>query len=182
MHTHKIRILDKKTLLKTRAFAVEERQIEVPPNNRLTRHVVVHNGAVVILALTEKNEIVFVRQYRHAVDSWLLELPAGTLEVDESPLLCAQRELSEESGFGAKEWSELGTLYPAPGFCSEKQYLFMAKSLFERKLEADQDEMIEVVTLPLIQIRQAICDGVICDAKSIALIARAEMLNLISFT
>ena len=177
MHSsRKASVIRAHTILQTRSFSVEERELEIPNAGKVTRHVVLHNGAVVILAMNQHQEVVLVRQYRHAVEQWLLELPAGTLEIGELPRACAERELSEETGFGASQWSELGIIYPAPGFCSEKQHLFVARELFPRKLAADQDEMIEVVTMPLAQVSQAVSRGEICDAKSIALLARAGLL------
>lgn len=177
MRSSKMTITSAHTVLTTPSFTIEQRELQIPAVGSVTRHVVLHNGAVVILAINELQEVVLVRQYRHAIDQWLLELPAGTLEYGESPRACAERELSEEAGFGASQWSELGIIYPAPGFCSEKQYLFVARGLFPRKLEADQDEMIEVVTMPLMQVCQSISNGEICDAKSIALLARAGLLT-----
>jgi len=180
MSSKKIALKSVKNLLDTRSFSIEERQLEIPEIGSITRHVVVHHGAVVVLAITEQQEVVLVHQYRHAIDQWLLELPAGTLELEEQPSVCAQRELSEEAGYGALEWRELGTIYPAPGFCTEKQFLFLARNLFIRKLEADQDEIIEVVKMPLGDVRKAMTDGTICDAKSLALLARAALLGEIS--
>ena len=181
MDNKKIEVKSKQTILTTPSFLVEERLLEIAQIGEITRHVVVHHGAVVILPITQSQEIVFVRQYRHAVDQWLLELPAGTLENAEHPSSCAERELSEETGFGASHWRELGVIYPAPGFCSEQQYLFLARELFVRKLEADQDEIIEVVKIPLADLRQTMLAGHICDAKSLALILRATLLGEISF-
>ena len=177
MASDKIEIKARQCVLRTRSFLVEERILEVPQVGQITRHVVLHNGAVVILAITDNHEVVLVRQYRHAVEQWLLELPAGTLEVGESPRLCAERELSEEAGFGASQWSELGEIYPAPGFCSERQFLFLARGLFSRKLDADQDEIIEVIKMPLVRVHQAMLDGTIRDAKTLALLARAALLK-----
>jgi ADP-ribose pyrophosphatase len=104
-----------------------------------------------------------VRQYRHAVRDWLLEIPAGRLERAEDPLHAAQRELEEETGYRARDWSALLSFYPAPGFCSERMTLFHARGL-ERvdvgRKPKDHDEEIEVVRLSAREaLRQAASDA-----------------------
>lgn len=142
------------------------------------KDVVRHPGAVVILAITDSNEIVFVKQPRVAVNAQTIELPAGTLENREDPLLCAQRELAEEAGYAASRWERLGELYPAPGFCDERQHLFVARGLSEHKLPADPQERIEVCHLTVAQVVSIVKDGTLKDAKSLALLFRAKVADL----
>jgi ADP-ribose pyrophosphatase len=107
-----------------------------------------------------------------------LEAPAGTLERGEEPLGCAQREIQEEVGMQAKQWESLGTLYPAPGFCDEVQYLFVARELTPSHLPADEDEEITIVEMMQPEILNAIRTGDICDGKTLAIILKAQLLGL----
>ena len=156
---------------------IYEDELQLPSERILKRERVVHPGAVVILPIMSDGRIVFIRQYRHAIKQFLLELPAGTLEKDELPEVCAHREIMEEIGFRAKTWLSLGVLYPAPGFCDEVQYLFLAQELTPEVRPADEDEFIELQTMTKEETQKAICQGELNDAKSIAILARAEALG-----
>jgi len=161
---------------------VEETQT-LPDNRQLPVITLLHPGAVIILAQDTQGQIIVERQYRTAIKDWLLELPAGTLEADEqSPegiLACAKRELQEEVNLVAAEWHSLGKLYPAPGFCDEIQYLFVAKQLTTEQGQADEDEFIETLYMSCQQFEQAIVEGTINDGKSIACYTRAKLQGLL---
>src|SRR5665647_1488313 len=103
--------------------------VVLPDSRQSTREVVEHAGAVAIVALDENRNIIMVRQYRKPVEEVLLEIPAGTLEANEDPLLCAQRELQEETGFTAEHWQKILAYYSAPGFCNERLHLYLASGL-----------------------------------------------------
>lgn len=141
--------------------------------------VVRHPGAVVVLPIHQDGHMVLLRQYRYPLNETILELPAGTLEHGEDPAACAQRELAEETGFQAREWTSLGTLVPAPGFCDELQHLYVARGLTPASSIADNDEEISVVTMGRHEIESAILSGELRDAKSIALLFRAQLAALI---
>jgi ADP-ribose pyrophosphatase len=121
------------------------------------REIVEHPGAVGVVA-HDGERIYMVRQPREAVeDPALLELPAGKLDEEgESPLDTAQRELAEEIGKGARTWQHLTSFYTSPGFTNEECHLFMATDLYEESSEADEDERIEVVEVPLARLDQTI--------------------------
>jgi 8-oxo-dGTP pyrophosphatase MutT (NUDIX family) len=123
------------------------------------REIVDHPGAVGVVA-HDGERMYLVRQPREAVDDpGLLELPAGKLdEVGESPLDTAQRELAEEIGKGARTWQHLTSFYTSPGFTNEECHLFMATDLYDESSEADEDERIEIVELPLSRLDQTIRD------------------------
>lgn len=144
-----------------------------------TTEVVRHPGAVVLLPVAEDGSLILIEQYRYAIDRTILELPAGTLEKDEAPATCAAREIIEETGFSASAWVSLGELVPAPGFCDELQYLFLARGLTSAVADADEDEEIETVRLSVEQVEEAIRSGRLSDAKSIATFSRARLLGLI---
>lgn len=133
-----------------------------------TRDIVLHRGAVAVVAVSAQKEIILVRQYRYAVGEALWELPAGKLEEGEDPLLAAKRELSEETGFQAALWQYLTAIYTAPGFASEKLYLYLAEDLAANKAHPDEDELIEYRRFPLSEAYEMIVRGEIKDAKTVS--------------
>ncbi len=138
-----------------------------------------HPGAVVILPILADGRIVCVSQYRQSLLSSIIELPAGTLEVNEPPLECAHREIMEEIGMAARDMLPAGILYPAPGFCTEVQHLFVARDLYEKSATPDEDEEISLVTMTPTEFEQATVSGRLNDAKSIALFMRARLMGLV---
>ena len=123
------------------------------------REIVEHPGAVGVVA-HDGERVYLVRQPREAVgDPGLLELPAGKLDEEgESPLDTAQRELAEEIGKGARTWQHLTSFYTSPGFTNEECHLFMATDLYDESSEANEDERIEIVEVPLARLDQTIRD------------------------
>lgn len=142
--------------------------VELPGGRTSTREIVEHRGAVVIAALDGQGNVLLVRQYRSPVGQELLELPAGTLDPGEDPEPCASRELQEETGFRAERLERLGGFYSAPGFCTEYLHLFLATGLQPARLDADDDEDIQLVPTRLVEIPALIASGEIRDAKSVA--------------
>ncbi len=171
--------LSSRSLLTTTAFEVVADTVELATGNIKDRFVVRHPGAVVILPVLDDGRLVLVEQYRHAIGQTILEFPAGTLERDEDPLVCAKREIREEIGYAADEWIEIGTLFPAPGFCDEKQFLYLGKKLRPERLDCDEDEVITVVTLTLAEVKEAILSGRLCDGKSLSIFLRALLVGAI---
>ncbi len=165
-----------KTIHKWKQISLVEKDIELPTGQTITHTTIQHPGAAVILPITDNGEIVLVNQFRPSLNKWLLELPAGTREENESPLTCAQRELEEETGFSAQTYTSLGQVTPLAGFCDEIQYLFVAEQLTKtNRYDCDEDEVIEVVTLSLKQLEEKIIDGTITDAKTIACLSKARL-------
>lgn len=137
------------------------------------REVVRHKGATAILAVNEKNEAYFVEQFRYPVGKVLFEAPAGKIDEGEEPFECAKRELLEECGITAKKWTELGPMLSSPGFCDEVIYLYLAKELSESAPNPDEDEFLDIIKLPLTEVRERLRKGEIPDAKTQILILRA---------
>jgi ADP-ribose pyrophosphatase len=156
------------TLLKTRKFAIEHREEDVPGRGHLSKDIVVHPGAVVILALLSPDEVVMIENYRFTAGKELLELPAGTLETGEQPIDCAARELEEETGYRAGKLTTLTAFYTSPGFTNEYMWAFVATDLRETQQDLDEGEHIQVRRMPLREALQATLDGRIADAKTIA--------------
>ncbi|WP_432454815.1 MULTISPECIES: NUDIX hydrolase [unclassified Agarivorans] len=175
--------MDKQILAQWHCFELASQTQRLPDQRERNITTLHHPGAVVILALDSQGQIIMERQYRSAIQQWLIELPAGTLEKHEQGpqgiLACAQRELQEETNLQAAEWQALGKLYPVPGFCDEIQYLFVAKQLSAQAGQCDEDEFIEIFSMSCAEFEQAIVDGTINDAKSIACYTRAKLSGLL---
>jgi ADP-ribose pyrophosphatase len=151
-------------------------RFQYPDGSTDVRQVVVHPGAVAIVA-HDGRVVHMVRQPREPVgETALLELPAGKLDKEgETPLECAQRELAEEIGKSAGDWRELKTFYTSPGFATEKVHLFLATELYDVPSEPEEDERIEVVRVPIDELDSTIAS---CrDAKSlVGLLMLKELL------
>ncbi|MBQ2841860.1 MAG: NUDIX hydrolase [Clostridia bacterium] len=147
------------------------------PNGKLSvREVVEHNGGVCVAAITEKNELIFVRQFRYPYMEVILELPAGKLEKGEDPFEAGKRELEEETGRVAAKYHDMGKFYPTPGYCGEIIHLYAAEELTETQMHPDDDEYLEVERIPLEKAVDMVVSGEIRDGKTIALILKvAEM-------
>jgi len=146
-------------------------------NGKVTRREIVeHRGAAAIVPILEGGEVVLVHQYRYAVSTELLEIPAGTLEAGEEPAACARRELEEETGYRAEEINKILEVFVAPGYSTEKIHIYLAKSLTKTQTKTEEDEKIaiEIVTLPTALGK--IQSGEILDAKTIAGLHRAAQL------
>lgn len=169
-----------KTVLKRgRTFQFVEQEI-VHSDGRVKRiDKVEHPGAVVILPVDDDGRLIILKQFRPALMQTIYEFPAGTLEVDEDPALCAKRELAEEIGKAAERWVDLGKLYPAPGFCDEVQHCYFAAGLTDAHAEMDEDEVIEPERMTVAEIEAAISNGQIVDGKSLAIFLRARLAKLI---
>jgi len=142
-------------------------EVERDDGHRTTREIVEHPGAVGILAW-DGARLAIVRQWRHATNEVLLEIPAGTLEPDEPPMETARRELAEEAGLAAATWVEGPRFFTAPGFCDELMHLYLATDLADADGESDADEVLEASWITLADALTAIDEGRIRDAKTIA--------------
>ncbi len=142
-------------------------QTRLPNKHVVQREIVEHRGAVAIVALDDQQRVTMVRQFRPAAAREMLEIPAGTLEEGEDPELCAVRELKEETGCYAAQWQALGYFFSAPGFSTEKMFLFLATQLTAGEATPEDDESIRVETIPLTDALAKIENGEIVDAKSI---------------
>ncbi len=162
------KFINRKSLFTTTLFNVEEVQIEMQNKKQHRYQMVNHADSVTILPLDEKDQIWFVSQYRVGANADLLELPAGVIEKDESPLVCAQREVQEEIGMAARNIQLLGSFYLAPGYCNEVNHAFIARELYSSPLAQDEDEFLNINILPIEQAYQMAQAGKIQDAKSLA--------------
>ena len=129
---------------------------------------ILHPGAAAMVPMLNNREVVLIKQYRHAIREFIWEIPAGTLDPDESPITCARRELIEEIGYSATDWHQLGTITPLPGCSDERIHIFMASDLKPAEQHLDDDEMINVHKMNLSEALQMILAGEISDGKTIS--------------
>ncbi|MBU2597870.1 MAG: NUDIX hydrolase [Actinobacteria bacterium] len=197
----KERLIKSKEVFRGKLLKLTVSEVKLPDKNVTEREVVSHPGAVAIVPMTSHNEVVMVRQYRFAIERHTLELPAGTLEEGEKPIICAKREFEEEVKMRAKKWKKLISVYPSPGYCNEKIHIFLAKELEDlteagnkgenfkdvqnnikniRKSQvevrkSEKDEFINRVIIPLEEAKNKIFSGEIIDAKTIIGIMLASL-------
>lgn len=163
-----------------RVIKLDRLDVRLPDGDTAKRELVRHPGAVAIVALDERQQVLLVRQFRIAAGRVLMEIPAGTLEPGEAPDVCAERELQEETGYRPGRLQPMGGFYPAPGYTTEYIHLFLATDLVESELDGDSDEYIEVDRMPLAQALALIARGEMVDGKSIiGLMLVASRLGLI---
>lgn len=160
--------IDTKPIFSGVVFDVREDTLMTADGRRYTRQIVHHPGAVAIVPIDADDNVLMVRQYRHPIEQALLEIPAGVVEIGESPDDTAQRELREETGFATRNLRAVGGIYSSPGFCDEMVYMYIARDLIPSRLPADDDEDITVERVPMSQAGRLIRLGEIQDAKSVA--------------
>ena len=153
--------------------------VELPDGTRSKREIVVHRGAVAAVALNNASEVLLVRQWRHPAGEALLEIPAGTCEEGEEAEETLRRELAEEISCRADRIEHLADLYVAPGYSTELFRLYLATELASACGEADADENIEIVTLPLEEALEMCRDGRLRDGKTVSgLLLAAQRLGV----
>ena len=163
--------------LQSNKFSFEISRIQLPNGHEGEYGFIKHPGAALAVPITSDNKVIILRQYRFAISRYLLEFPAGTLEIGETPMNSIKREIQEETGYKAEKWDELGTLVPAPGYADEEIYLFLARDLRKLKSEVkgDLDEDIEVLILDPEELDNHISSGdEILDAKTVTAWFRAK--------
>jgi len=158
----------KQVLLTTPKFTVERREVSIPGQGNKQREIVVHPGAVVIIPFLTSTALILIYNRRFTVDKELLELPAGTIEPPEESIVCAARELEEETGYSADQIEPLYHFYTTPGFTDEKIDVFVATNLKPTQQNLDPTEQIRTHKMELSDALAATVDGRIVDAKTIA--------------
>jgi ADP-ribose pyrophosphatase len=166
------RVVSSRAVYEGRVVSLRVEEIALPNGRTAIREVVEHPGAVVVAAVDASGDVILVRQYRHPLRGYLLELPAGGLEPGEDATDAAKRELREEVGLEATTWTPLGCFYSSPGFANERLEAFLATGLREVDADPDEDEDIEVVRLPLADLLDH--PDRVCDAKTLATLLRVQ--------
>ena len=141
------------------------------------RDVIRHIGAVCVIPVTDDNKVIMERQFRYPLNRVILEIPAGKLDApDEDRLSAIKRELREETGYSADEWTELGDFHPAPAYCDEYITMYMARGLHKGERDLDEDEFLDVYAIPLSDLVQDVMDGRISDAKTQVCVLKAARI------
>ena len=156
---------------------VKRDMVALSNGSSAVREVIRHIGAVCVIPVTENNEVIMERQYRYPLDRVILEIPAGKLDApDEDRLSAIKRELREETGYTADEWTELGDFQPAPAYSDEYITMYMARGLHKGERHLDEDEFLDVYTIPLAELVQDVMEGRISDAKTQVCILKAARI------
>lgn len=155
--------------------SVYKETLQYPNGEVVNRDVVKHPGAVAVLPVDENGHLLLIRQWRRAANTILIEIPAGTLKKNETPLSCADRELQEEIGFRANTMIPLGGFYTAPGFCDEYIHLFLAKDLFPSILWAEDSDYIDLFPVSLKEALSLASKGVFLDSKTLSALSLYQL-------
>ena len=159
---------------KGKLFSFVSEDVTLPNGSRAELAMVRHPGSTAVVPLFQDNTVLMERQYRHAVQDYLLEIPAGTMEPGEAPLNCARRELEEETGYMAEEFISLSQVDILPAYTDERIYVYLAKGLTPSRQQLDDDEVIEVVTYPFDEALKLIDSGQIRDGLTILALLQAQ--------
>lgn len=167
-------LINSETLLQGRTFKVRRDTLRTPDGRETKLEIIDHGGSVVVVPVDDEHNVLFVRQYRHAARTDLLELPAGTRDENESFEVCAAREIREETGMEAGRLQKLGEFYLAPGYSTEFMAVFLATGLKDNPLQADEDEFLDVEKIPIREAVEMAEHGNLQDAKSLAALMLAR--------
>lgn len=149
-------------------ITIHQDDVQLPNGAHTKRVWIRHPGAACVLAITPEQQVILVRQWRYAAGTALLEVPAGKLDANEDPSVCALRELAEETPYCAERVEKLAQFYTAPGFCNEIMHVYRAINISKNsQLSPDQDEIVQTVLLNADEARAAIANGEIQDAKTL---------------
>ena len=160
-----------------RRLTYREDEVRLPNGVVSRREIIEHPEAVVIVPLTSSGKIVLIKQFRTAAAQVLIEVPAGLIEPGEAPLVAAQRELREETGFRAGSLEPLFGAFPTPGFCTEFMHFFLARGLTLDPLESDFDEIIEPIAMDITEALALVACGKIRDLKTISAVYAVRSLS-----
>jgi ADP-ribose pyrophosphatase len=162
-----MQILSSKEILKNKLFTVVDEVAQDNNGFEIHRNIIRHPGSAVMMAVDEKDRILLVKQFRLPAEADLWELPAGRLDPGETPLEAAKRELQEETGYTAKNWTELVSFWPSPGYVAEKMNLFLAEDLTAGEQHLMDDERIQYRWFAKDEVGEWIRSGKIPDGKTI---------------
>lgn len=169
--------LNEKNIFDGKIIRVHVDDVELSDGSKSFREVVEHSGGVCVAALTDNDELFFVKQFRYPFKRVLTELPAGKLEKGEDPLAAGIRELEEECGVVADKVISMGTIYPTVAYCSEIIYLFLAVGLHATHSHLDEGEFLSAEKIPLEKAEEMVMAGEISDAKTVALVLKVAKLK-----
>jgi len=164
----KFRVEAEREIFRGRVIRLVNRDLVLPNGRRTTFSIVEHPGAVAIVPVHANGDVVLLRQFRPSIGEEIYEIPAGTIEKGEAPLATAKREIIEETGLKARQWSKIAEFFTAPGFCTELMHVYVSRGLSPAIAEGDADEVLRPVRMSIDQALKLIRTKKIRDAKSIA--------------
>lgn len=141
--------------------------VRLPNGHSASREYIVHPGACVLIPLLDNGDVVLEKQFRYPVGREMIELPAGKLDLNEDPLMCALRELREETGYSAAEWAYAGCMHLAIAYSTEVIHIYFVRGLVLGERALDEEEFLDVFTAPAEQLIAWCADGTVTDAKSV---------------
>ena len=158
---------------------VKKDTVKLPDGSNAFRELIRHIGAVCVIPVTDDGNVIVEKQFRYPIDRVVLEIPAGKLNFrDEDRLEAAKRELEEETGYTASEWTDIGLYYPAPAYSDEKITMYLARGLKKGAQHLDEDEFLEVDEIPLEKLVRDVMEGKITDGKTqIAVLKAFHIIN-----
>lgn len=160
-----------KEVFNGKLLKVSVKKITLPNGYRATFEMISHPGAALVVPFLNKDRVILLRQLRPVIGSYIYELVAGTLGKGELPLACARREIIEETGYSASKFTRLGSIYPVPGYSTERITIFKAEGLKKVEHRPEEDEVIETHVFTRAGIRKLLKAGRIVDAKTICALA-----------
>ena len=155
------------TIYDGRVFKLVRENVTLENGTTTDMEFIEHPGAAAVIPLLDDSRIVLLKQYRHALKTYIWEIPAGTLDPHEKIIDCAKRELIEETGYSASGWHKLGEITPVPGYSNERIHIYLATELQPAEQHLDADEVIQVQEVEFKDALEMIGKGIIQDAKSI---------------
>lgn len=168
--------MNTQSIYKGKLLNIEKRTQELPNGKTATLEVVKHPGAALIVPIMDDGRVILLKQFRPVLEQYIYELPAGTLEPGESPLECARREIMEETGYRAEDFTDKGLIYPVPGYSTERIHIFEARTLSPQKAQGDEDEIIETHCFEPARLKQLMAQQALTDAKTICALAICGLL------
>jgi ADP-ribose pyrophosphatase len=166
-------LIERKEIYSGRVIKVSIDEVQLPTGVRIPLEIVRHPGGAAVVAIDDRNRICLLRQFRHAADGFIHELPAGKLEPHEPPEATARRELTEEASVSATHWESLGAYFSSPGCFTEVIHLYLATGIRETAGTPEADEVFQVEWWPLEKAVEKALNGEFTDAKTIIGILRA---------
>jgi ADP-ribose diphosphatase len=168
--------LSTKLVYDGRLLRVRSDTVRLPDGSAAEREWIEHPGAVAVIAVTDAGELVMERQFRYALGRDMFEIPAGKIDPGEDPLETGRRELQEETGYTAAEWTHVATIHLAIGYSNERIEIYLAKGLEHSQAKLDDEEFLEVFTLPLATALAWVREGKITDSKTVSCLLWAEKI------
>lgn len=171
---HRAKVIEERRVYSGRLLEIDLVDLSLPNGARTELEIIRHPGAAAVAPLRPDGNVVLIRQYRAAAGGYILEVPAGKLDPGEGPETCARREIQEETGLVAGRLHPLGPILTTPGFTDERIWLYAATELESAPQSLEDDEVIEVLEMPLSEALQRVAEGEITDSKTMCALLRVD--------